>query len=81
MSKKYGFTTGQLTIEPYLTRQEILEDIQSGLLEHFRRPGNRTYHIIFRDHVEPYYRAKGIPESVIAQKLKRLKLNNRIEIA
>lgn len=72
--QKYGFYTGELQIPPYLTRQEIMEDCEAGEIPHVFRKNGKGFHIVHRDQVEPYLRKKEIPDFLIEQKLKELKI-------
>jgi hypothetical protein len=72
--KNFGFYTGALEIKPYLSRDEIAKDAQAELIpDIYRRPG-KSYYIIPTEQVEPYYKSKGLPISVIDRKLKELRL-------
>lgn len=73
MAKRFGFYTGELAIEPYLSRQRIMEDCEEGLIPDVYRRGDKGYYIIPSVQVEPYYRSKNLPEPIIQQKLQALK--------
>jgi hypothetical protein len=71
---RYGFYTGQLAIEPYLSRQQIMADCEEGKIPDVYRRGEKGYYIIPSAQVEPYYQSKKLPEFIITQKLQQLKL-------
>ncbi len=74
MAKRYGFYTGDLAIEPYLSQQQVWMDCRDEILASYRRPGKTAYYVIAKEAVEPYYHSKNIPESIVRQKLNELRI-------
>jgi hypothetical protein len=79
MAKKYGYYTGELAIEPFLSQHQVWMDCRDEILPTYRRPGKTAYYVVAAKDVEPYYRSKGIPDDIIQEKLKELKIFTETE--
>lgn len=75
MAEKYGFYTSEVAIPPFLSQTEIQADCQAELIPDVRRRyGQRTHYLIPHYVVEDYYKSKEIPERIILEKMRKLKI-------